>query len=264
MPPRHLNVILITAAICLLCYFTHRRTRSAILVGDALNLIDAYYVDPVDREELLTAAMNGLTEGLDQHTEFISNENYATFQDSIQQEFAGIGIYVEASEENGPVRVVTPLVGSPALAAGMLPGDKIMKVGDEDVSSMPLRDVSSRLKGVIGTTVHLTLLRGEATVKVSVVRGRIELESIVGDYRDEGNAWVFRLRDDESIAYIRLTSFGEKTVDELQFVLAKLNNNFDALILDLRGNGGGDLGHVSGFGKHCVDKDSWRCDRRQV
>ena len=210
MPPRHLNVILITAAISLLCYFTHRRTRSAMLVGDALNLIDAYYVDPVDRTELLTSAMSGLTEGLDEHTEYISNEAYETFQDSIHQEFAGIGIYVEPSPEEGPVRVVTPLVGSPALAAGLLPGDEIMQVDGEDVSSLSLREVSLRLKGPIGTTVRLTVRRKDEQIEVSIERGRIELESIVGDYRDDQNAWVFRLRDDDSMAYLRLTSFGEK------------------------------------------------------
>jgi carboxyl-terminal processing protease len=239
MPPRHLNVILIAAAISLLCYFTHLRTRSAILVGDALNMIDAYYVDPVDRGELLKSAMNGLTSGLDQHSEFISNDDYVNFQDSIHQEFAGIGIYVEESKEGGPVRIITPLVGSPALEAGLLPGDEILNVDGVDVSSMSLRDVSARLKGPMGTTVALTLRRGKQNVDLTVRRDRIELESIVGDYRDDQNRWVFRLRDDDSIAYLRITSFGEKTTAELRQVLTQLDNQFRGMVIDLRGNGGG-------------------------
>lgn len=239
MPPRHLNVILIAAAISLLCYFTHRRTRSALVVGDALNLIDAYYVDPVDRGDLLKSAMNGLTSGLDQHSEYISNDDYVNFQDSIHQEFAGIGIYVEESKDGGPVRVVTPLVGSPALDAGMLPGDEILKVDQEDVSTLSLRDVSIKLKGPKGTTVALTLGRGDQNVDLTVRRDRIELESIVGDYRDEDNVWVYRLREDDSIAYLRMTSFGEKTTEELRQVLEQLDNQFSGLVIDLRGNGGG-------------------------
>lgn len=239
MPPRHLNVILITAAISVLCYCTHRRTRSAIVVGDALNMIDAYYVEPVNRNDLLKAAMSGLTSGLDQHSDFISNDDYVNFQDTIHQEFAGIGIYVEESQPGGPVRVITPLVGSPALQAGMFPGDEIMVVDGVDVSTMSLRDVSIRLKGPIGTTVAITVRRGDETMDLSIRRDRIELESVVGDYRNTDNEWVFRLRQDDSIAYLRLSSFGEKTSDEVRSVLTQLNNDFDAMVIDLRGNGGG-------------------------
>ena len=239
MPPRNLNVIILAACLSGFCYFAHRRAKTAMLVGDALQLIDNYYVDPVDEDQLLIAAMDGMTATLDEHSEYIPREDYESFQDSINQEFAGIGIFVEQPEPGKPVRVVTPLVGSPALAAGMLPGDRIVRVDGEDVSAMDLHDVSARLKGQAGTTVNLAIRRDGQQIKMSVRRGRIELESVIGDYRDAENRWVYRLLDDPSIAYVRLTSFGEKTVDELEQVLASLNNDFSALVLDLRGNGGG-------------------------
>ncbi|MGI9474145.1 MAG: S41 family peptidase [Rubripirellula sp.] len=239
MPPRNLNIIVIAAFVSGLCYFAHRRTKTAMMVGDALELIDAYYVDPVDKEQLLISAMNGMTSTLDDHSEYIPQEDYESFQDNINQEFAGIGIFVEQPEKEKPVRVITPLVGSPALAAGLLPGDQIVRVDGEDVSTMVLQDVSSRLKGQIGTTVQLVVARGDDNINISVRRGRIELESVIGDYRDAENHWVYRLRDDPSIAYIRLTSFGEKTVKELEQVLIDLDNDFSGLVLDLRGNGGG-------------------------
>lgn len=238
MPPRNLNVIILAALVSVLCYFTHRRARTAMMVGDALQMIDAFYVDPVDHDKLLIAAMDGMTSKLDEHSEYIPGDDYESFQDNINQEFAGIGIFVEQTEP-GPVRVVTPLVGSPALAAGILPGDQIIGVDGTNVSNMELHDVSAKLKGQIGTTVNLTIQRKDKTVDLVVRRDRIELESVIGDYRNAENHWVYRLRDEPSIAYIRLTSFGEKTVDELEEVLLRLDNDFDGLVLDLRGNGGG-------------------------
>lgn len=239
MPHRNLNTIIIVACVSLLCFVLQRRTKTAMMVGDALQKIVNYYVDPVDEDKLLIAAMDGMTGTLDEHSEYIPRDDYESFQDNINQEFAGIGIYVEQSEQGKPVRVVTPLVGSPALEAGMRPGDLIVRVDGEDVSRMELHDVSARLKGQIGTTVNLSVRRGDEEVQMMVRRDRIELESVIGGYRDENSEWVYRLRDDPSVAYIRLTSFGERTVMELQDVLLDLDNDFSILVLDLRGNGGG-------------------------
>ena len=239
MPPRHLNFLLITASICFLCHVTHRRTRSALLVGDAVNLLDAYYVDPVNREDLIRSAMQGLTTELDEHTQYISQRDYETFQDNIQQEFAGIGVYVEQPDPAKPVRVITPLVGSPALRAGMKPGDQIVAVDGEDVSTMALQEVSERLRGPVGSEVALRVDREGGEKNLNVRRDNIKLESIVGDYRNEKDEWVFRLRDQPEIAYIRMGSFGERTHEELKAAIESLGDGYDGLVLDLRGNGGG-------------------------
>ncbi len=239
MSPRNLNIILLAVSISVLCYLTHRRARTAMMVGDALELINNFYVDPVDRDDLLTAAMDGMTGILDEHSSFIAGDAYVSFQDSINQEFAGIGIFVEQPDPNQPVRVITPLVGSPALKAGVLPNDEIIKVDGEDVSSLPLRDVSDRLKGPVGTQVSLVVRRETDELPLTVLRATIELESVIGDHRDQRNRWVYRLASHPQIAYIRLTSFGEKTVDELGKVFSDLDNQFEALVLDVRGNSGG-------------------------
>ena len=239
MLPRNLTIIAVALVVCTACHLMHRRTRVAATVGEAMEMIDRYYVEPVDDRALLISAMNGLTSTLDENSEFIPPRNYQEFQDSIQQEFAGIGIYVNQPAEGEPVRVITPLVGSPALAAGVLPGDRIIRVDEEDVSSMPIRDVSDRLRGPIGTTVKLQLKRGEEEVSTSVVRDRIQIESVIGDHRDEDNRWVYRLQDQPNVAYLSMRSFGDKTVDELAKALRDLDNDFDAIVLDLRGNGGG-------------------------
>ena len=228
MPSRNVNIIILAACVSFLCYFVQRRAKTAMMVGDALEMIDTYYVDPVDQDKLLIAAMNGMTATLDEHSEFIAREDYESFQDSINQEFAGIGIFVEQPESGSPVRVVTPLVGSPALKAGILPGDQIIRVDGQDVATMELHEVGARLKGQVGTVVRLTVQRQQEQHDVSVQRGRIELESVIGDYRDENDRWVFRLREDPAIAYVRLTAFGDKTAGELERVLKDLDNDFSA------------------------------------
>ena len=81
MPPRNLNIIIVAAFVSVLCYFAHQRTRTAMMVGNALDLIDAYYVDPVDKEQLLISAMDGMTSTLDQHSEFIPQQDYGFLEE---------------------------------------------------------------------------------------------------------------------------------------------------------------------------------------
>ncbi len=239
MLPRNLTIICITFVVSLYCHRVHQSTKTAMVVGEALSLIDRYYVEPVDDRELVIAALSGMTSKLDQHSEFIPPVAYQAFRDSIQQEFAGIGIYVDQPDPKGPVRVITPLVGSPALAAGVLPGDEIIEVDGKGVTTLDIRQVSDQLRGPVGTEVTLTLRRGDDDIEVKIVRASIQMESVIGNHRDTNNAWVYRLQENPRVAYIRLTSFGDRTVAELERVLKQLDNDFDALVLDLRGNGGG-------------------------
>ncbi len=240
MLPRNLNVILIALSVAVMCYVTNRSARPAMMVGNALEMINLHYVDPVDPDKLLIAAMNGMTSSLDENSSYVPGEAYVSLQNSINQEFAGIGIFVEQPDKNKPVRVITPLVGSPALRSGILPDDRIVTVDDVDVSKMPLQEVSEKLKGRVGTVVKVGLLRGDGErLSISVQRATINLPSVVGDHRSANNEWVYRLKSNRRIAYIRLSSFGEKTVDELTNVLVSLNNDFDGLVLDVRGNSGG-------------------------
>ncbi len=239
MLPRNLTIICITFVVSFFCHSLQQRTKTALVVGDALSLIDRYYVEPVEDRELILAALAGMTSKLDQHSEFIPPVAYEAFRDSIHQEFAGIGIYVDQPDPDGPVRVITPIVGSPALEAGVLPGDEIIEIDGTGVTTLDIRDVSDQLRGPVGTKVTLTLRRDDENVEAKIVRASIQMESVIGNHRDKNNDWVYRLQENPRVAYIRLTSFGDRTVAELERVLKKLDNDFDALVLDLRGNGGG-------------------------
>jgi carboxyl-terminal processing protease len=243
MPARNVHIIITACLIAVLCFSTARRVQRSLVLGDAIDLIDRYYVDPIESSALIEAAMNGLTSKLDQHSEFIPADMYSAFNDMLHQEFAGVGILVEQPEAGQPVRVITPLVGSPALEAGIMPGDAIIAVNDEDVSTQEIREVSNRLRGPIGTEVVVKVRRNveeiDKDLEIRLMRQTISLESVVGDHRDADNRWIFRLRQHPRIAYIRVTSFGEKTAGELREVLTELNSDFDSLILDVRANAGG-------------------------
>lgn len=243
MPPRNLHIIIVASLVATICFSTAQRVRKAVVVGDAIDLIERYYVDPVESAALVEAAMTGLTSELDQHSEFIPADLYSAFNDMLHQEFAGVGILVEQPEAGQPVRVITPLVGSPALTAGVMPGDEILQVAGQDVSRLPIREVSNRLRGPAGSEVVITVRRTVDEVsqerEIRLRRETISLESVVGAYRGADNRWQFRLREHPQVAYIRITSFGDKTAGELRQVLTELDNAFDSLILDVRANAGG-------------------------
>ena len=243
MPPRNFHIIVIACLLAMICFSTAQRVRKAVVIGDAIDLIERYYVDPVDSGNLVQAAMTGMTSELDQHSEFIPADLYSAFNDMLHQEFAGVGILVEQPEPEQPVRVITPLVGSPALAAGVMPGDAILTVAGQDVSRLPIREVSNRLRGPAGSEVVITVRReiedASQELEIHLRRETISLESVVGAYRGADNRWQFRLREHPRVAYIRITSFGDKTAGELRQVLTELDNDFDALILDVRANAGG-------------------------
>ncbi|MEX0824775.1 MAG: S41 family peptidase [Pirellulaceae bacterium] len=240
MPLRNVYIIVFAFFLAVLCHATARQRHSAMVVGQAVDLVNRYYVDPVDDRKLLEDAMSGMLQSLDRHTQYIPPDAYERFESFLQQEFAGIGILVEQPDPTEPVRVITPLFGSPALRAGLLPGDEIVKVDGVDVTEMSLNDVSERLRGPVNEEVLVGLRRGKnQQLTISVRRGQIALESVVGDHRDPDSGWVYSVRENPRIGYIRITSFGEKTASEVRDVLRELDNDFEGLVLDLRGNAGG-------------------------
>jgi len=260
MPPRNFYLISIITLVSAICHVKAERTRDGALVGESIALLRQYYVDQVDRRSLIEAAMKGLTSELDPYTQFIPASAYDDFQDALQQEFAGIGILIERPE-NQPFRVITPLVGSPALAAGLKPRDEIIQVDGTETTGDSIEQLSKRLRGPVGTSVRLLVRRaapptlptsgenatsGESVpagepqeLEIAITRQTIQLDSVVGDDRDPNDAWVFHLREFPRIGYVRLTGFGERTTAELERALRKIPADAEGLILDMRGNSGG-------------------------
>lgn len=200
---------------------------------EAWKLVHDEYVDqPLDDTALMQGAISGMVAALgDKHSSYMSPNEYQIINTDQSGELEGIGANVEGAEGGG-LRVVSPFPGSPAEAAGLLPGDLIVKVDDTDVLTMDEFAIINLVRGPAGSTVRLTILRGAATEpqEFTVRRAKIIIPSVEGKLLDSG------------LAYVKINDFGQRTTGELKDTLRSLmDQNPPGLILDLRGNPGGYL-----------------------
>ncbi len=210
------------------------------LLVDTLDQVERNYVKKVTRRELVEAAIKGVLEKLDPYSSYISPDELTNFRSSVESEFGGIGIQV--SVEGGQLRVISPLVGTPAYRAGLIAGDRILEIDGHSTVKITIDQAVRRLKGQPGTPVTLTIVHsGKAKpVKVAVVRESIHVETVLGDRRNPDDSWDFMLDHQKGIGYVRLTAFSRDTARDLREVLEKLQKaRLHALILDMRFNPGG-------------------------
>lgn len=202
------------------------------LMADIFGQIKREYVEPVDDDKLLTEAIKGMVASLDPHSAYLDKKDFQELQEGTQGRFAGLDI--EISQEEGLVKVINPIEDTPAFRAGVQPGDLITRIDDKPVRGMPLEQAVKRMRGAPGTKVTLTIYRKkeERTFPLTITRAEIQVQSVKAKMLDNGIAWV------------RITSFQERTVPDLAKKLndlAKQDPHLKGLILDLRNNGGGVL-----------------------
>jgi carboxyl-terminal processing protease len=199
---------------------------------EAWNLVHENYVDqPVDDVALMRGAISGMMEALgDQHSSYMNPQDYETANAGLEGEYEGIGAYVDTTTEY--LTITSPISGSPAEKAGLLPGDQVVAIDSEDMTGVDAEVARLKVLGPAGTTVVLSVLReGEnELLEFTIVREKITIASASGKMLDNG------------IAYIEVTTFGSKTTPELLATLETLiAQNPKGIILDLRNNGGGYL-----------------------
>jgi carboxyl-terminal processing protease len=201
-----------------------------------------YFEQPLDDEQLMQGAINGMLAALgDPNTRYLSPEAEARAREGMAGEFEGIG--AEITFENGDLTIVSPIEGSPAEAAGLLPGDILRAADGVELSSLDIMEAARLVRGPAGTIVTLTVERKGETFLVEVVRGVIRVPSVRGELLEE------------NIAYVRLTQFGYETDADLQALLETLlPQNPRGLILDLRRNPGGGLDTVVGVADQFLDE----------
>ena len=241
MPPRNAAIIALTGLICLGMYVRAMEIRPAEPIADALLLIDKRYIRDVPQRDLVDAAMRGIVSELDPYSNFLPPTRATALQEELHQSFPGIGIMIEQPPGTDRVRVISPIVGSPAQRAGIMAGDILWTVGGKDTAKLKLDEIRNVLRGPEGTIVDIQLKRlgQDELIDVQVKRAEIPVDSVVGFYRGADDAWVYRLQEHPRIAYIRITMFGERTSDEVATILKSLDNDFSSLILDVRSNPGG-------------------------
>ena len=198
-------------------------------LSEILNLIDASYVDTVDVEQMVEEAIPTVLDKLDPHTLYIPAEEMQQVNEEMEGNFGGIGVQFSIQEDT--VVIVSVISGGPSSQLGILPGDRIIAVADTAFTGKKINNtnVMKSLRGEIGTTVRITVLRGNSHLDFNITRGLIPINSVDVAYMV-----------DNSLGYIKIDRFAQTTYDEMLRAIAQLKNSgCTRLLVDLRGNSGG-------------------------
>jgi carboxyl-terminal processing protease len=210
-----------------------------------LDLIERNYVDKVDSEELTNNAIEGMLKTLDPYSAYLSPERYKELEIGTSGEFGGVGM--EVAVENGVLKVISPIEGSPADIAGIKPGDLITEIDGKSTRGMVVYDAVKLLRGPKGSNVTITITReGEGSKDITLTRDVIRIKSV-----------KYKLLDD-GIGYIKVSQFQENVSNELTDALSKLEldngGSLRGLVLDLRNNPGGLLDEAIKVTDEFIDK----------
>ena len=193
-------------------------------------MVKSDYVEAVDEKKLITDAISGMVAGLDPHSQYFDKKSFKEFREGTTGRFVGVGI--EIGMEDGLVKVVSPIEGSPAFRAGIKAGDLITRIDDTAVKGLTMDQAVKRMRGEPQTKVTLTVFRKaeNRTFPVSIVREEIRVQSVRAKMIEPGYGWV------------RVSQFQDRTIDD--FVrkvdeLYKQDTNLKGLVLDLRNDPGG-------------------------
>ena len=197
------------------------------LFGDVLSVVEQQYVVPVDDKKLIQAAIDGMLTSLDPHSGYLDPEGFDDMRDQTRGEYGGLGLVVTA--EDGAVKVVSPMDGTPATKAGIQAGDYITAINGETIIGRSLNDAVKAMRGAVGTSITLTMAREKQDpFSVKLTREIIDVKSVTA--KMEGDYGV-----------VRLSGFDEKTGQETIAALKdfKKDPHLKGVVLDLRNNPGG-------------------------
>jgi carboxyl-terminal processing protease len=205
--------------------------KQLAIFGDIFERVRNQYVTPPDEKSLVENAINGMLASLDPHSSYMNAEQAQDMRVQTKGEFGGLGI--EVTMENDLVKVITPIDDTPAAKAGVRAGDYISQIDGEDVRGMTLNDAVEKMRGPVDTPIKLTILRqgADKPIELTVVRDIIKVKAV-------------KYRVENDIGYMKITSFTEKTYDDLENAIENIkkqvpNDKLKGYVLDLRLNPGG-------------------------
>ncbi|HEY0488632.1 MAG TPA: S41 family peptidase [Telluria sp.] len=199
-------------------------------LADVYGLIKTDYVEPVEDKKLLSEAISGMVASLDPHSAYLDKKAYREMQDSMQGRFVGLGI--EVAMEDGYVKIITPMEGSPAFRAGIKPGDVITRIDNAPVKGMSLDEAIKRMRGEPKSKVVLTIARkgDDQPWVLPLQREEIHVQSVKAKVVEPGYAWL------------RISQFQENTLADMARHINALyaqDPKLKGLVLDLRNDPGG-------------------------
>ncbi|HTZ37705.1 MAG TPA: S41 family peptidase [Stellaceae bacterium] len=200
------------------------------LIERTMKEVERSYVEPVKPNQLVNGALKGMLTRLDPHSDYMDESEFKELMATTSGQFGGVGI--EISVDDGVPQVISAIEGTPAAAAGLNPGDRIIKADGQALVGMDIEEVVRRLRGAPGTPVTLTIARsGRPAFDVKITRAIIKVESVKSSLQPG------------RVGYVRISTFDENTAAELRAAIAKLRQqaggNFSGFILDLRNDAGG-------------------------
>ena len=208
------------------------------------NILDTYYED-LDEQELVDAAINGMMSSLDDYSMYMDEENAASFNETVDGSYQGIGVTITVNDDNQFV-ILLVSSNSPADKAGIQREDMLTKIDGESLDGKTLDEVTSLVKDSSKEEITFTLLRDGKEIKKEVSLGTVDLVSVLSD--------TYTL-DNGNVGYIYINSFAANTYKQFKTELKKLEkNNINSLIIDVRSNPGGHLGQTKKILELFMDK----------
>lgn len=220
--------------------------RQLSLFGDVFERVKAQYVEDVGDEQLVEDAIQGMLSALDPHSSYLDADDFQDMQVQTKGEFGGLGI--EVTMENGFVKVVSPIDGTPAFKAGVQSGDFITHLDGEPVLGLTLSEAVDKMRGKVGAPLTITVVRegADEAIEIEIIRDIIKIES------------VKQRVEQEDIGYIRVTTFNQNTMPGVEKAVEEIKkeggNKIIGYVLDMRNNPGGLLDQAIAVSDAFLDK----------